>query len=539
MLKIHGWRRAGAVAAVIVLAAVVTACGSSSPTSASSKATSSSPSSPSATSSSATSPSGSSSIGTLNYVIDDESWPTLDPASGSLHGTDQPIMSLIYGNLVTVGPNHTYKPGLLASYSLAPNAMSFTMNLRPGLKFQDGTPLNATALKDSLTRDLSPSLDCTCLAFLQPIKTISTPSATEVVLHFSHPDGTILAALAASGASYVTSPTAVAKEGSKFGIDPVGAGPFRVTNNIVNSSITLTRWPGYWDAKNVHLGTVKVTSGTSGPSEWATLQSGGAQLLSLPFGNATVEKEALADSSLNVNNDFGYADFIYLNPGAAPFNNILAREAVQYATDAQAISQSLELGLEPATQQLTGSAQAGYPGNDLPGYRTFDLAKAKALVSQLHGLSFTVTGGNTTPAIEESEALAKEWEAAGMHVTIDEVSETAEITDLSKGDFQAVPAAYAPEQDTALSLSPVMYCPSFFDPHFCDHQVNSDLTAAESTPSLTQQGNDVRLAMERAINTDAAFVPLFEVPMVVIAPKSLSGLDVVGGQVYLAGITSL
>jgi peptide/nickel transport system substrate-binding protein len=476
--------------------------------------------------------------GSLTWVMDEISWPTLDPAQAAFRGTDQPISSMIYGNLFTVGKNNTYEPGLATSYKLSSNGLMFTMNLRPGVKFQDGTPFNAAAVKDSLERDLSPKLECSCLSFLQPVKSITTPSNLEVQLHFSRPDGTILAALSGSSASYVPSPTAVAKEGANFGESPVGAGPFKVTNNAVDSSMTLTSWPGYWDSKDVHAQSIHIIAESDGPSEWATLESGGAQILSLPFGDPTVEKEAQADSSLTVQSALGYGGLVYLNPGKAPFNNLKARQALQYATDAPSLSSSLYFDLEPATEQLAGAGQAGYPGNDLPNYPSYNLAKAKSLVKQVGGLSFALNAGNTPPNVQEAEALTKEWAAAGIKATIDEQSATAGIAALQAANFQGALSAYASEPDSVGSLSNVIACPSLFNPKFCDQQVNKDLSAAEQTPNLSQQARLVGEAEERAIVNDAAFIPLVEVPEVTIAQKSVSGLVVAGTQVYAAGVTS-
>lgn len=476
--------------------------------------------------------------GTLNYIMDAESWPTLDPAASAFHGTDQAILSLTDGNLITLNPNGTYRPGLLSSYSLSSNAMTFTMELRPGLKFQDGTPLNSAALKANLERDLSPKLDCTCLSFIDAIKSISTPSSTEVVLHFSHPDGTILPALAASTATFVVSPTAVAKEGSKFGISPVGAGPYRISKNIVNSTLKLQRWPGYWDAKAVHVQNIEITTGSS-PSEYATLQSGGAQVLGLPFGEPMELKEAKENSSLSVHVAEGYGGMIYMNPGEKPFNNILAREAIQYATNAQALNGALCYGFCPAGEQIVGSAQVAYPGNKLRGFRSYNLAKAKALVKELHGLSFTYSGGNTATTIEMSAALAKQWEAAGMKVKIAELSETATIASLTKGDFQAEGGAYAPQEDSALSVAEVMDCPAFFDPHYCDKKINVDVAKAEESPNPKTQAKFVAEAEELGIVKDAAFAPTNFTEVALVTDKSVKGAVFAEGQVYLAGITAI
>jgi peptide/nickel transport system substrate-binding protein len=472
--------------------------------------------------------------GGLTWVMDQISWPTLDPAQAAFRGTDQPIASLIYGNLFMVGPNNTYQPGLAASYKQSADLKTFTMTLRPNVKFQDGTPFNAAAVKASLDRDLDPKNNCSCLQFLKSVKSVTTPSDLEVQLDFSQPNGTILAALSSSAASYVPSPTAVAKEGKDFGQQPVGAGPFKVVNNAVDSSISMQSWPDYWDSQNVHTKNIKIMAETDRGSEWATLQSGGAQILSLPFGDPNTEKQAKSDANLNVQNALGYSNLVYLNPGKAPFDDLKARQALQYATDASTISASLYYNLNPATGHLAAGGQAGYPKGKVPNFPSFDLAKAKSLVNEIGGLSFTVNAGNTPENVQLAEALKKQWASAGINATINQLSSTAGISALQAGNFQAAISAYSSQPNALGALSNVIACPSLFNPKFCDQQINKYLSDAAQTPDLNQQADLVGNAEARAIVDDAAFIPLFEVPQIVISQKGVKGLVVSGTQVYAA-----
>jgi peptide/nickel transport system substrate-binding protein len=127
-------KRLGAIAIVIAaIALTLSGCGSG-------KA-------PSSTSKDATS---------LTFIIDMGAWPALDPASSASESGEDPIYSLIYGNLFTVGPGDKPVPDLATGYSWSSNDLTLTLHLRSGVKFQDGTPFNATAVKDSLERDSRP-----------------------------------------------------------------------------------------------------------------------------------------------------------------------------------------------------------------------------------------------------------------------------------------------------------------------------------------------------------------------------------------------
>src|SRR5579875_2652717 len=82
----------------------------------------------------------SSSTTALTFIDDSLSWPSLDPASSVSEGTENPVYSLIYGNLFTVGPGGKAVPGLATGYHFSSNNLTFTLDIRPGVKFQDGTP---------------------------------------------------------------------------------------------------------------------------------------------------------------------------------------------------------------------------------------------------------------------------------------------------------------------------------------------------------------------------------------------------------------
>ena len=77
---------------------------------------------------------------------------------------------------------------------------------------------------------------------------------------------------------------------------------------------------------------------------------------------------------------------IQLNTGVAPFNNLHAREAVYYATDVPVIDQKLFGNLHPVTEGFTAPNGLFYQ-QDVPGYRTYNLAKAKAAVKAAGGVT--------------------------------------------------------------------------------------------------------------------------------------------------------
>ncbi|MBO0747477.1 MAG: hypothetical protein J2O47_03960, partial [Acidimicrobiaceae bacterium] len=108
---------------------------------------------------------------------------------------------------------------------------------------------------------------------------------------------------------------------------------------------------------------------------------------------------------------------VQFNTTKPPFNNKLAREAVYYATDAATLNKKVYGGSTPLVQGITGPGGLFYH-QKVPGYRTYNLAKAKAIVKQLGGLSFSLLGGATGNGLNEAEALQAMWKQAGMNVKL-------------------------------------------------------------------------------------------------------------------------
>jgi peptide/nickel transport system substrate-binding protein len=372
---------------------------------------------------------------------------------------------------------------------------------------------------------------------MSAIKSITTPTATEVVINLSHTTGVLLPALETSGATYVTDPTALAKEGEKeYALSPVGAGPFRLVNNLVSSSLTLASWSGYWDAKAIHLKTITVLSGSNSATELDSMQSGTAQLLYFP-ADATEEEGALADSSslqtLTTNDDV-FTTFLTFNPGTSPFKSKLAREAIFYATDRAVFAKAIFRGLVAPTEQMIGTSMQDFSGNNLPGELGYDPAKAKALVKDLGGLKVTLQPlSNNTIDVLEVEALAKEWAAVGIKTTLQVENITATLGQMQSGDFEVVLGGYPNQANGALGLETTLTCKAFLDPDYCDPTVANDEAKALDAVNLTEQTQLMRSAMIQAITKDYAFLPLLQGGYVVVAKKDLRGFQVYGGILYV------
>ena len=407
-------RRLALVAACLfVVAAFVSACGSSS--SKSSSATSSA----TATSSTSSAPTGAPKAGGSLTVLEEAgysgAWPAgLDPATNTNGAADQDQMNAIYGQLFQLGAGGHVTPDLATSATPKNGGKTWVITLQPNLKFSDGTPLNGQAVVFNWKRDLASS--CTCKPILPPVTSITAPTASSVQITMAAPDGAFQNQSLVANLTWIASPTALKKLGAQqFKITPVGAGPFTVVSDTLSNTLVLKKNPNYWQAGHPYLDNLTFKATADDETALETLEAGGAQAYN---GMATPSLVSTYKSHFTTTEQPATSPYdIQLNTAAPPFNNKNARLAIYYATDAAVIDQKLFGDQFQVVQGFTAPGGLFYYPN-VPGYPTYDLAKAKQLVKSLGGLNvnfFTLA----SPVNQNfMEALQTLWKEAGINASI-------------------------------------------------------------------------------------------------------------------------
>jgi peptide/nickel transport system substrate-binding protein len=404
-------RLAAIAACLFVVAAFVAACGSSKSSSSSSAASSSSTASAQPTSA----PKAGGSLVALESAGYSGDWPTgLDPATNVNGAANQDQMNAIFGDLWELTSAGQLSPDFATGYSFSNGGKTVTITLRPGLKFSDGTPLNAQAIVFNWKRDLA--TPCTCKPTNFVVKSITAPSATTVVTNLAAPDGAFVNQLQDSNFSWIASPTALKAMGEQaFKLKPVGAGPFTVVSDTISNTLVLKKNPSYWESGHPYLNQLTFKTTASDESALEEMQAGQGQAYP---GLSSPQLLSSYKSKFTVTTVPSTSPYdIQFNTSIPPFNNKNARLAIYYATDAALIDQKLFNNTNPVGQSFTAPAGLFYE-QTVPGYPTYDLAKATALVKSLGGLTinfFTIQQPATTNFME---ALQSMWKQAGINATI-------------------------------------------------------------------------------------------------------------------------
>lgn len=176
-----------------------------------------------------------------------ESYPlqSLDPTVQTGASTGGMEAAAVFDQLIRYDADtDTFEPQL--ARSLTPNAdfSAWTLDLRPGVTFTDGTPLDAAAVVFNLQRYAS-TPSAVQSALVKKITAFDTPDADTVVLTLDRPWARF-PGLLAGNAGMIGSPAAIQADPKAFSSRPVGAGAFRVDSFVPGEKLVMTRNDGYW-----------------------------------------------------------------------------------------------------------------------------------------------------------------------------------------------------------------------------------------------------------------------------------------------------
>jgi peptide/nickel transport system substrate-binding protein len=331
------------------------------------------------TNSSNTSAGGSSSgSGAINWAYTSD-FPSWDPVVVGATSATQ-VLSTIYEPLFTLDAQNQVQPALATAWKYNSDGTQLTITLRPGLTFQDGSPLNADAIAYNVQR-IKTQQNSALKALWQDVASATVLDDTHVRLNLKETDYQIPFILANRSSLLASEKAAKADPNALNTNAPVGAGPFKVVKLIPGSSVTLQKWDGYWDAKDIHVNTVKISLGVDPSTVLSGLQTGVYNFsTTFPLQDVALAKK----DDLNVVADVkrGWAaDFLSLNFNKAPFNNPKVVQAVQYAINRDQIVSQLTFGLGTASVQPFPPTSPAFNSALTSEYK-YDPAKAKQLLAE-------------------------------------------------------------------------------------------------------------------------------------------------------------
>lgn len=312
---------------------------------------------------------------------------SLDPAAG-LYIAEQFVLMNIFDPLIWADQDNNLHPGLAVAWESNDAGTEFTLNLRDGVTFHDGTPFNAEAVKAQFDRITSMEAGAaTAPEILAGYAGSTVVDPLTITVAFDIPKPTFITDLSRIWMA-IPSPSAVEEWGADFGQHPVGTGPFVFSDWAAQERLTLTRNPDYaWGPE---------FASHSGPSlldevvfrflpEAATrlsaFQTGELHVVEEPSYQDAVELANSPDYRLLTFPAPGMPSHMMINTELPPTDDIRVRQAMIHAVNQEELVQTAFQGLQTPVHNVLAPTTWSYNEEAASLYR-YDPERARQLLEE-------------------------------------------------------------------------------------------------------------------------------------------------------------
>lgn len=305
------------------------------------------------------------------------------------------VLEQIFQPLYTVSPNGKgVQPELATGYTVSPNKLNYTFNLRPGVKFSNGQPLTSADVKFSI--DQSEAAASGWGYIDSAIKDVQTPSPSKVLIQLKHPWAPLLADLSLFSNGIVPANYDGQTE-NQFYTHPIGTGPFKWDSWIKGKSLELVKNTNYWQKGLPYLNSVTWTNVPDSNTRQLQLEGNQAQIDEFPAWSSVATLKAQPGIKLDLFNSTR-TDYLLFNETRKPFQDVHVRQAISVAIDRKALVAAVLFGHgTPANSFMP--PQLNYYDPTSPGLQ-YNLAKAKKYMAE----SSVPKGFTTSILIPSGEA---------------------------------------------------------------------------------------------------------------------------------------
>ncbi|PBC49210.1 ABC transporter substrate-binding protein [Rhodococcus sp. ACS1] len=343
-------------------------------------------------SASAGGPSGDAVSGGTGLIIEQAEPRSLDPALISNSWANSPVLgNALYGTLMIDNPETGGIDFKLAEdFSSADAGKTFTLRVRDGVQFSDGSPFDAAAVKfgwDRIKDRATASPDITQASLIDSSQVIDDRTLRVTLVE---PVPNFANAILQTGMNWIASPASLQAGQQSVDSNPIGAGPFTLEQWSRQDVIKLTRNDKYYDAPRPYLDKLEIRAIGDADQRYNTLVSGGADLaLEGVWSNIDKAKNAGLQNAVV---PLGGGTTMVLNSTKAPFDDARARKAFALALDLDGINNAVYGGAAKLPHTLFDKSSPFY--KDIP-LADEDRAEAQRLLDELAAegkpLNFTMS----------------------------------------------------------------------------------------------------------------------------------------------------
>ncbi len=461
--------------------------------------------------------------------------PGLDPGQAlGLHTLR--VTHQLFETLVTTPDDSTdVVPGLAESWTTSADGLAWTFKLRRGVRFHDGTTLDAAAVKFTFDRVIDPGHPQAkngkwsfVVGYLSSVKSVDAIDPLTVRLNLKYPTSSLLALLALPNCAIV-SPTAFTRNHADFNSRPVGSGRYRFETWDRGSRLVLRRNDDYWGVKG-RSQTLVYRAIPDATARVTELLTGGVDVI-LPIAPDFIERLE-RNPQISVHRKTGLTVwYVGFNVEKKPFTDKRVRQALNHAVNKEAIVRDILKGTGvPAIGPLLPGTWAAEPGVKRYPY---DPAAARRLLAEAgypngFEVEFWVpeSGSGMQSPVEMSTVIQSNLAAVGVKAPL-KTFEWGSYLGKIRSDAPAMFALswFLKSEDPDLSLYPLFFSKNTPLPNrsnYANPDVDQLLLQARQVADRTKRAELYRRAQQIVVD-DAPWVFVDHEQQVVATRANVKG----------------
>lgn len=418
-------------------------------------------------------------------------------------------------------------PQLALSQETAADGLAMTIRLRPNVRFHDGEPMDAEAVKFSLERHMSMSG-----SFRRPelasVERVEVVDPLTVRLVLKQPFAPLLSQLT-DRAGMMVSPKAAREAGERFGARPVCAGPYRLVERVQQDRIVVERFADYWNKDAVSIDRIEYRPINDSTVRLANLRAGSLDLIERALATDVAEIRANPRLRLSAAVDLGYQGVTL---------NVAKSEAARTAFGQDPrIMQAFSLAIDRVAINQVVFNGAAAPGNQWinpqhPYYQTRfpvparDVERAKRLLREA-GVRTPITVDFMVPNNPEVRQVAEVLQAmtaeAGFELRIRVTEFATSLQEAEQGRYQAYMLNWSGRSDPDGNLFIFHGCnqPQNYG-GYCNREVDAMMLEARTKTDMAARKAIYERVTERLL-TEGSIVYLYHRPVIIAHTARLSG----------------
>ncbi|MBI3979371.1 MAG: hypothetical protein HY331_14405 [Chloroflexi bacterium] len=463
----------------------------------------------------------------------------------------------MFDNLVDMDIDYKIVPGLATDWEISPDGLTYTFRLRRDVRFHDGEPMNAAAWITSFEWAKDPANKSQAAgSYLGPLDRMEAPDEYTLKVVFKNVYNVFLLRLPRKFLM-VTSPKALKQLGKDFGQRPVGTGPYKFVEWVPDDRLVMQRWDDYkWaPARYKNKGPAWLDKVIFKP-----IYEPGTALGALESGEINLLEDVPMESIDRVK---GHKDLQLIqairngtpvgwlpNVKKPPTDELAVRQAILHAVDREALVPIYFGLIRPAYAPVTSNMWGATPEiqSKLKGLYPYDPEKAKQLLESAGWKAgpdgIRVKSGQRLKLIDlynqnmvltlprVHEGLQAQLKKVGIEVVLD-TRETAELTRASSaGEVHlAYSARVNNDPDVAARIfacgNPLAFAQA------CDSDLDKMTAEGVALPVGSEKRRDLYAKLYQHAMERAYMIPLFELPKLFAAHKSIQGLSIDTNGTYM------